>query len=378
MKRKILFLIDSLGGGGAEKVLITLLEHLDKSKFDVTLTTIVDFGIHRNKVPEWIHYKPVLRTPKSRFEKLVYSIKYKLIHRLLPLTWVYGLFIPRKNDVEIAFVEGFATRLLSFSTNKQAKKLAWVHTDLINNHWISKIYADIDSEKISYSKYNTIIGVSNQVTNAVKDLYSLKNAITLYNPIDSNDILSKSNEVIADFGGHGRIRLVTIGRLENQKGFDRLLRIMKKLIFEDSLNLELWILGDGTLRNVLGSFTTENGLDAYINFLGFHTNPYPYIAQSDLFVCSSRSEGYSTAVTEAIILGLPIVTTNCSGMKELLGENNEYGVVTENNEEALYQALKDILTDKEELNHYKQAVKKRSKDFSIEKLMNPIEDLLES
>jgi len=378
MRKKIFFLIDSLGGGGAEKVLITLLGHLDRSKFEVTLTTIVDSGIHKNKVPDWIHYKPILRISQSKLGKIFYSIKYKLIHNILPLGLVYKLFIPQNNEVEIAFVEGFATKLLSFSTNTRAKKVAWVHTDLVNNHWILGVYGNIESEKRSYSKFDVVIGVSNQVTSAIKALYSVKNAITLHNPIDCDKIISQSNEALVGIAKHDRFRLVTIGRLEYQKGYDCLLRILKRLIYEDKLNVELWILGDGSLREKLESYSSDNGLDAYVTFWGFKTNPYPYIAQSDMFVCSSRSEGYSTAVTEAIILGLPVVTTNCSGMKELLGQNDEYGIVTENNEESLYRGLKGFLTDEYKQDYYNRLVKIRSKEISIDKLMEPIENVFES
>ena len=109
--------------------------------------------------------------------------------------------------------------------------------------------------------------------------------------------------------------------------------------------------------------------------LGFHANPYKYLRQGDLFVCSSLSEGYSTAVTEALILGLPIITTDCSGMAELL-QNGECGVITENDEAALYEGLKRLLADKSLLEHYRHKAIERGKEFSIEHLMKPIETIL--
>lgn len=84
----------------------------------------------------------------------------------------------------------------------------------------------------------------------------------------------------------------------------------------------------------------ENNLTDTFTFLGYRDNPYKYVKKADLYVCSSRREGFSTAVTEALIVGTPVVSTNCSGAYELLGKNNEYGIVTENNEDALYEGIK--------------------------------------
>lgn len=378
VKKKVLFLIDSLGGGGAEKVLITLLEHLDKSQFDVTLSTIVDAGVHRRSIPEWIKYKPILRMPESRLDTLGYSIKYRLIHKLLPLRWVYRFFLPQSSDVEVAFVEGFTTKLLANSTNTKAKKIAWVHIDLLNNHWTSAIYDSLEDERAAYAQYDTVAGVSNQITEVMESHYLVRNAITVHNPIDTNDILAKSKEKVELPPCKHRFRLVTIGRLEPQKGYDRLIRIMHRLVSEDKFDVELWVLGDGTMRRSLEDLVEEYKLGDNVLLLGFKSNPYPYLAQGDLFVCSSRSEGYSTAVTEAIILQLPVVATACSGMVELLGSDGEYGIITENSEDALYAALKNVLADEKKLSEYRRRVKQKSDEFSISRLMEPIESVLKS
>lgn len=95
-------------------------------------------------------------------------------------------------------------------------------------------------------------------------------------------------------------------------------------------------------------------------------------------MCSSRREGFSTAVTEALIVGTPVVSTNCSGAYELLGDNNEYGIVTENDEDALYEGIKKILTEENLLQHYKEQAKVRGQRFSTEKTVKAVEDMLES
>ena len=112
-------------------------------------------------------------------------------------------------------------------------------------------------------------------------------------------------------------------------------------------------------------------------FLGFQKNPYKYLARSDMFVCASYSEGFSTATTEALVLGVPVVVTDCSGMKEMLGDN-EYGIITENNDDALYEGIEKMLTDKELRLRYKEQAEIRGKDFSMEKRIEKIEEYFDT
>lgn len=374
---KLLFLIESLSGGGAEKVLSTLLQHLDYSKFEVTLCCITDIGKYVEEVKPYVHYTYILPNPSNLkgWKKFIYKLRYKLIYNWLPLKWVYQWFVPHHADVEIAFVEGFATKLLSHSTNHKTKKIAWVHTDLIKNHWISIVYKNHQEELASYQSFYQIIGVSQTACDSINQLYNLSSKVTLlYNPIDSEYIKEQANKNITPkFPLKEQTRIVSIGRLVPVKAYSRLLRIITKLK-EENYPIELWLLGDGEERGSLEQYITEHQLESIVTLWGFQDNPYAYLKQCDLFVCSSISEGYSTAVTEALILGLPVITTNCSGMHELL-KNGECGIITENSEEALYKGLKQLLDNPTQLQYYKEKAIERGKDFSLEKLMEPIEKL---
>ena len=376
-KRRVLFLIESLAGGGAEKVLTTLVQHIDKERFDVTVCAISGGGKYEDAIKRQVSYKAILAEPKNGnvWERWLYVLKHHLVYKWLPLSWVYRVFVPQNSDVEVAFVEGFTTKLLSYSTNLVAKRYAWVHIDLHQNHWTKSVYDNLKEETDVYNQYTELFGVSNTVVSAFrKELPNVTVPVeTVYNPIDVHDILSRANEIV-DLKCGKSLLMVTVGRLEPQKSYMRLLRIAKKLI-EDGMDVELWILGDGTERNLLEQYVSENKMQERVCLLGFHANPYKYLRQGDLFVCSSLSEGYSTAVTEALILGLPIITTDCSGMAELL-QNGECGVITENDEAALYEGLKRLLTDKSLLEHYRHKAIERGKEFSIEHLMKPIETIL--
>ncbi|NDV60227.1 glycosyltransferase [Bacteroides sp. 519] len=365
-KTKVLFFIESLAGGGAEKILFTLVKHIDKEKFDVTVAAVVSTGVYVDQIKEVVKFKSFVKT-RNRF---LYKVLCKLIYSYLPIQMVYRLFIPQGNDVEVAFCEGFATRLLAHSPHKT--KIAWVHTDLLANPWTQGVaYTLVSEEQKAYSQYNRVICVSDVVKEAVKQKFGVE-AQTLYNPIDSEEILKESEEF--SLPEKKRFRMVTTGRLVTQKGYDRLVRVVKKLK-DEGLVFELWILGEGVQRNELTAYITDNKLSDYIKLWGFISNPYPYMKASDVFVCSSRSEGYSTAVTEAIILGLPVITTLCSGMKELLG-NNQYGVIVDNEDMALFEPLKKVISDPHYLNTLAGKARKRRNDFSISSLMQPIEKLI--
>lgn len=377
MAKKVLFLIESLAGGGAEKVLTTLVQNIDKNRFDVTVCAISGGGKYEDAVRQCVSYQAILDDPISgnTVRKFLYKVKHHLVYRWMPLSWVYRLFAPQGNDVEVAFVEGFTTKLLSHSTNRKAKMYAWVHIDLHQNHWTRRVYRDLEEESEAYARYAHIIGVSDTVVAAFHQEFSKVDVptATIYNPIHSVTILRDSQEPVA-LKRPESILMVTVGRLEPQKAYMRLLKIMKRLT-DERVDVKLWVLGDGTERGLLENYIEEHHLQENVSLLGFQANPYKYLHMGDLFVCSSRAEGYSTAVTEALILGLPVITTDCSGMAELL-KDGECGMITENDDEALYVGMKQLLSDEAMLNHYRQKAVERGKEFAIDRLMKPIENLL--
>ena len=287
---------------------------------------------------------------------------------------VYMLFVPKGNDVEVAFVEGFATKLLSASTNKMARKVAWVHIDLHRFHWTKQIFHRHKEEEDAYNSYDSIVVVSKTAEEAMRQEFNLSVPVqTIYNPVDYASILelSKQNKFIIP-RSHS-CRLVSVGRFSEQKAYMRLLSIVNSLRNED-YDIELWLLGDGKEKDVMQEFVSNNNLTDVVTFFGFLPNPYQYVVQCDLFVCSSISEGFSTAITEALILGLPVISTDVSGVREQL--NNGCGIITENNEESLYKGIKYILDRKELLKEMSLKAVERGKAFQLDVAMQQIEALL--
>lgn len=378
MKKRVLFVINSLWGGGAEKVFQTLLCNLDKDKYDITVYSVNQARVDAPYPAVGVKYRYLFgQSAKNGLERfklrLINKLKLTVYYHLSP-TWFYRLFVRGRYDVEVAFIEGYATRVVSGSTNRRSKKLAWVHIDLEKNHWTDIAYRSRKEEESVYSRFDSVPVVSRSVFASMKSLYpKLETLLVVQNPIDEKFIRSQSTAFKAKFPS-AAIKLVSIGRLESQKGYDRLLPIVKRLV-EEGYDLSLTILGNGSQRRSLESYMEENGLSERVSLPGFQSNPYPWLDGADLFVCSSRSEGYSTVVTEALILGLPVITTDCAGMNELLG-SGRYGMIVANGEESLYAGLKKLLNHPELLDEYRVSAESRGKDFCLRSLMSHIEKLI--
>lgn len=391
--KKVLFLIHTLGAGGAEKVLVNLVNNLDRKKYDITVMTVIDTGIYRDELISDIKYKTMFRIPsflnrkkeknnesgsllnKTSKKKKLFAKIYSFFWRWAPVRLIYKWKIRTKYDVEVAFLEGISSKIISAS-NQKSKKYSWIHVDLLNEKKSENVFRNRKSEKKCYQKFDKIVTVSNTVKEQfVKKFdYNEKDVIVKYNVINDEEIISKSFEKVEKLKDNDGLKIVTIGRLSKQKGYDRLLEVALKLK-QDNLKFSISIIGIGPKEDELKEFVKNNDLSDYVNFLGFKKNPYPYLKQADLFVCSSRSEGFSTVASEATILGIPIVSTECSGMHELLGEN-EYGIITKNDTESLYIGLKDIICDQKKYKYYSEKIKLRKEFFSLENSVKNVESLL--
>lgn len=375
---KALFLIESLSGGGAEKVLSVLLKHLDREKFDVTLCLVNDVGIYKDEVRPYVRLCSILPDPAglSGLKFILYKLKYKLIYYWLPTKWVYSLFVPKGADVEVAFTEGFATKIISGTNSKTSRKLAWVHTDYMTNHWtLSRgVFANNEEEKKAYNAFDSIIAVSTSVKTAFESLFGSSIPVkVLYNPFDVGEIHCLSLKEV-DCPRRSAFRMITIGRLVPQKAFDRLLMVAFKLK-QSGLRFEIFILGDGPCYASLSEAIEDKGLEDSVKLCGFKENPYPYIIASDIFVCSSVAEGLSTSATEALLLGVPVITTDCSGMRDLFGEER-CGLITDNSADALYDGIKSVMTDHRLFEELRIGAFNRGRSMALEPRIKEIEKIL--
>lgn len=374
--KKLLIFVDELYEGGVSKVLLDLLENINRDKYDITVMTLYNQGIYIDNVKKYAKYKYCFDIPDADDN----SLKAKLYRKYwggmlrLPESFMYRWFVKEKYDIEIAFMHGWSTKFISGSNNKNSKKIAWVHVDLVTWNRVDGVFKNLEHHKNAYSKFHEVLCVSKIVKDGVEKKYGVKNAKVIYNPINREKILKLSKEKIDDIKSTDKFKLVSVGRLSKQKGYDRLLRVFKRLN-DEALDLQLSIIGSGEKYNELNNYIEKNNLKDKVFLLGYRENPYKYVKNSDLFVCSSISEGFSLVIAEAMAVGVPVISVNCPGPNEVLGFG-KYGMLVNNDEDSLYDGIKELIENKYLYDNYKIKGNERGKSFLVRKFIQEIEGIL--
>ena len=363
--KKILFLIHDLGHGGAEKVLVNLVNNMDPSKFDITVMALFGGGVNEQFLKDHVRYRTVFPKAFPGNSHLMKLVSPKRLHK-----W----FIRETYDIEVSYLEGPSARVISGCEDPGTKLVSWMHCTVHDAKEAALGFRNTREAEAGYGRMNAMVFVSGSVRDAfLRSCPHPGRCDVLYNTNDSDRILSlaaESSEVPA-----GQFLWCGVGKLEDVKGFDRMIRIQARLR-QEGYDTRLLILGEGSQREKLEALAASCGVSDSVSFLGYQTNPYKYVSKCDLFVCASFSEGFSTAATEALIVGTPVCTVEVSGMKEMLGEHNEWGIVTDNDEEALYLGIRGLLENPDRLAHYKEKAAVRGKDFSTEETVKAVEEML--
>lgn len=366
--KRILFFVPSLAGGGAEKVLVNMVNHLDKNKYDITVQCLFDVGVNKQFLSPDVKYRYV-------FKRLIRGNT--ILLKLFSPETLYKRMVKGEYDIVVSYFQGPTTRIVAGCPDKGVKLVQWIHNEFHDRKKIAACYRNMGECIRLQKRFDANV----YVANSVKEIYLstfpelTRNNYVLYNVVESDAILSKAEEAVEQELFICAYTLISVGRMVPQKSFDRLLNVVSRLA-KTGIEFRLLMLGNGELENKLIEQARRLNIDDKVTFLGYKTNPYKYLKNADLLVCSSLREGFSTAVTESLIVGTPIVTTMCSGMEELLGDN-EYGIITENNEDALYEGIYRLLSNAELLAQYKQQAKNRGKKFVTRETVSEIESFLE-
>ena len=365
----VLFLIPTLDRGGAENVLVDLVNHMDQSKFRITVQTLFDKGAQKDRLREGIECRTFLYHQFHGNSRL---------QSVIPAGILYRLIVQKRYDIVVSYLEGPTAHILSGCPYRDSKRVAWIHVEMKAKRQLAVGFSSVEKALQAYLGFDRIAFVAKTVQDSFEKVAgkSFDNACVLYNTIDTKSIMDKAQEAPENcpFTKH-EYNIVSVGRIIDAKGFDRLARIQARLKTE-GYKTHIYILGTGQDREDLEGFAAAHDISDSFTFLGFQENPYKYVSRADLFVCSSRREGFSTAVSEALILGIPVVSTNCSGAYELLGKHDEYGIVTDNEEDAIYQGIKTMLDDPERLKYYRKQAELRGKQFRTDNTVRAVEDML--
>ena len=359
--KNILFVMPSLGSGGAEKSLVNLLNLIDYEKYAVDLLLFKREGLFLSQIPKEVRllqptdslqyaYKidigmfssvsgikaVILRGTSTFICKCLYKENARQ-QRWIKFYKRYLSNLEEEYDIAIGFLEGDASYYVIDKVNAK-KKILWIHNDFneIKKYEDAKIY-----EKY-FQKADSVVSISDKCVQILKQNYpAMVNKFYCLPNLTSGSLLKKMSEEfeVSEFEKN-QFNVLSIGRLTRQKGYDFAIDAVK-ILKEKYSDIHWWIIGAGELEEQLKKQVKDNDLEEYITFLGLRANPYPYIRSCDLLVQPSRWEGKSVVLDEAKILAKPILATNYSTIKDQLKDKKE-GLITDISPNAIAEGIIEL------------------------------------
>lgn len=365
---KFLFITGQLNAGGAERVLLDILRHFDYEQHEVDLCQIVEGGTLANEIPTEVHR--ISLWPD-------YTLGYKVALRLslrcgvnFPIRKRMRDKLTKQYDVAISFLEGTPLRFHGLELPKALKHVTWVHANLQDNPYELGQFRSEEEEQRFYAHMDRIVCVSEGTRTSFCSRFPQMQhkTFTINNPIEVARVqrMSSMEDV-------SPCDIVVVGRLNWTKGVDRAIQALEILIHRGA-NLSMTIVGEGPERAKLERVASDLGIVSHVRFTGYSTNPYPYMRQSKILLCPSRSESFCLAICEALALGLPVVATATTGARDLL-EGSRYGLLTNHEPESIADAVQRLLSDEGLMSQYKKAGPTRALQFDIKNTMQSIYQL---
>ena len=375
VKKKMLIVNNLLQGGGVEKLMYDLVWFWHE-KYDITIMTGRYDEMFSQLYPADVKYIAP-KAMKREKKNIIARVWEKVVRRIR--LYVNDRKVNRAGfDIAIAIKEG--ANMLYVSKLNIPEKYCWVHTDYNNFYYTNYVYGNEENERECMKKFRKIVCVSEMIQKGIIDVIGDPgNLCVKYNPIDIKLIKKKAQEDLVDVEAvatPGVPRFVTVGRLNYQKGFDLLLEACA-MLEKDKLDFEVWIIGGpeegNDEHNRIYRAYKRLGLKN-VRFLGARSNPYKYIKVADWFLSSSIFEGYSLVSQEAAVLDVPMILTDCSGVRELLGDS-EYGIVMDISVCGIYEGMKRVIEHPELREHYKKKIIERKSIIEYEERIKEIEKL---
>jgi glycosyltransferase involved in cell wall biosynthesis len=374
--RKVLFLIDSLTCGGAEKSLISLLPLLDYSKVQVDLMLVERGGVFEQYVPKGVN---VLDFPQSqtlffRLGQICFSVLLRVLKkrhgaevRWMAMNRVYE-DLKKEYDVAVAYQQGFPTYYVAQKVRAR-KKYAWVNADIkcagydevFNRHF--------------YDSYDWVVPVSDVLCDLMKQTTYVKpqKLFTVYDILNVDLIRQMSLEKVEGFPCQG-ITIVTTGRLAPPKNYPLAVETAA-LLKKKGIDFIWYFVGEGSERGHIEELIRSNALKEQVKLVGMTPNPYPYMAMADVYVQTSSFEGFGLTLNEARILHRPVVSTNFPVVYNQI-KDGENGLIAEMTPESVADKILMIVNDEALRNRLIEATKKEINTTSITEPQKVMELLL--
>ncbi len=377
---KIAIFVQWMLCGGVENALIALTKKIAEFGNDITIYMILEKGDFVKKIPEQVCKKQIPMSEKVRrsipvggskvairesfykhqYQKAVYWTVRHIVNKekFAELNVNFDKIPKLQQHYDIAvnyhIHSPFLVRYL-FEKVSADKKFTWIHNDFETTQY------DVRVLKKYLDCINRFYGVSQKLVDEFVKIfpeYENKTEVAL-NIVPIEEIKKKAElEYPKEFLGLSQniTKILTVGRLEEQKGYDIALSVCKNLV-EENLKIEWFVLGEGTLKEKLKSESKKLGIEKYFHFVGVKMNPYPYFKNCDIYVQTSKHEGYCTTITEAKVFYRPIVTTDVAGVREQIRDGVS-GDISKISVNSVDENLKRLIKDKKRQEQYIEELKK--------------------
>ena len=370
--KSVLFVLPTLRMGGAEKSLVSLLKALDPERVKADLLVFEGSGVLRQEVPDWVKVMeadPVTRAmtlelrnylpdllKSGRFgaavSRIVMSVRSKKFQKanIQGFSWeTAAKYIPGLEghyDVAVGYLEGFSDYYVIDKVDAD-KKIGWIHIDMSGR-------VPAEQEKRYYECFDSIVTISDICRDAfIKHFPGVSDKISIIeNIVLPQDVQSKAEACVDDNWNPDRVHLVTVGRLDYQKGIDVAARACEVLA-ERGVDICWHVYGKGIMHDEISAYVTGNGIQDRFVLEGMNPNPYPYMKRADILVQPSRWEGKSIVLDEAKILGKAIVVTNYPSVYDQI-EDGVTGIITGMEPEQIADGIQRILEDPDLKKHLEE------------------------
>lgn len=362
-KKKIIFVIPSLVGGGAERVLVNLIKSLNPEMYDLSLVLFEKKGVYIEDIPNYVKIIDFKKRSKYSFLKLIICL--------------ISIIEKQKPDIVISFLRyvNVIAVLAKLLSRTKFKLILTVHiflSETVLRMRYKKFWALIYRKLFMCSDY-IIVPSQGVKTDLIEKFSSDQSGIRVINhPFNIDEIRELSNERISEIDSESYI--LAAGRLTKQKGFDLLINAYK-LICED-IKENLIIIGEGEEEEKLKQLISEYALESRVILLGYQKNPFKYMKNAKVFVLSSLWESFALVIVEAMACGVPVISTDCpSGPGEIITNKLNGILVLTQDEKELSKAILRLLNNDELRHKLADEGQKRSEDYRIDKIVPKYEEL---
>ncbi len=364
--KKVLLLVHNLAVGGVATSLINVTRLLVNNGCDVTVKTTANVTSQAvlSRIDSRVHVEIMDEKRYPLLEKLPYFKNFfesGMWTTRNTSDKVYRHYVHRKErntyDIEIAFYFGRPVKAICGSINPESRKIMWIRLGFLDKGNFAGFKSQNEAIE-GFKQYDQIIGVSEDVSDDFVNHTGINDGrvIAIHNYLDKENIdrcLKEPCELPKE-----AFTISYVCRLVPIKNTMALIHVVERLQ-KEGLDCACWLVGDGPLRNEIESYAREHGINN-ITITGYQKNPHKFVKASDLYVSTSLMEGYPNTIADSMYIGTPIVSTRCVGAPNIL-RDGKYGILTDFDEESIYQAVKKMMTDRAVYDHYKTVV--RTFDF---------------